>query len=147
MKEDDKLENISLDNQCCFALYAASRAVIKALKPYLDDLGVTYPQYLVLLVLWEESPSSVGFIGKRIMLDTGTLTPLLKRMEKNGLIYRERSKKDERRVHVHITDKGKELKQHAINMPLNKLNKDTLNVEWFYRLREDLFSVIDILQK
>jgi DNA-binding MarR family transcriptional regulator len=147
MAKDERLEEINLDNQCCFALYAATRAVLKALKPYLDTLGVTYPQYLVLLVLWENSPATVGDIARRLYLDTGTITPLLKRMAQNELINRERSRDDERIVYVHLTEKGRKLKEHAVNMPLNMLNKESLTEERFYRLREELFSIIDILQE
>ncbi len=147
MSDEECLNEINLDNQCCFALYAATRAVLKSLKPYLDTLGVTYPQYLVLLVLWESSPATVGHIAQRLFLDTGTITPLLKRMAENGLITRERSTKDERIVYVHLTEKGWKLKEHAVNMPLNMLNKETLTEERFYRLREELFSIIHILQE
>ncbi|MFP4362235.1 MAG: MarR family winged helix-turn-helix transcriptional regulator [Spirochaetia bacterium] len=145
--KDKKLEKISLDNQCCFALYAASRAVLKAMKPYLDDLGVTYPQYLVLLVLWEEEETTVGKIAKRLYLDTGTITPLLKRMQKNELLQRRRSNNDERVVHISITKKGMDLKQRAVNMPLNRLNKSSLTEERFYRLRKELFSILEILNE
>jgi DNA-binding MarR family transcriptional regulator len=147
MAEDERLEEINLDNQCCFALYAATRAVLKAIKPYLDTLGVTYPQYLVLLVLWESAPATVGQISRRLYLDTGTITPLLKRMTDHGLITRERSSDDERIVYVHLTEKGRKLKEHAVKMPLNMLNKESLSEERFYRLREELFSIIDILQE
>ena len=138
---------INLDNQCCFALYAASRAVVKALKPYLDSLDVTYPQYLVLLVLWEDSPVSVGFIGKRLMMDIGTLSPLLKRMEKKQLITRTRDAGDERTVNIAITGQGLAKKDRAVNMPLNRLNKDSLNKERFFRLRRELFEIIALLEE
>ena len=144
--KDSGIEAINLDNQCCFALYAASRAVQRALKPYLDDLGVTYPQYLVLLVLWEKSPETVGYIGRRLMMDIGTLSPLLKRMEQKQLITRTRGDVDERVVHIGLTQAGLEIRRRAVNMPLNKLNKDSLTEEWFYRLRQELFTIIDILE-
>lgn len=143
---DNDINTINLDNQCCFALYAASRAVLKALKPYLDSLHVTYPQYLVLLVLWEESPVTIGHIGKRLMLDIGTLSPLLKRMERNGLLKRQRNQSDERTVLISITESGLGKKQQAVNMPLNRLNKESLSEERFFRLREELFDIIRILE-
>jgi DNA-binding MarR family transcriptional regulator len=98
-------------------------------------------------VLWETSPATVGDIARRLYLDTGTITPLLKRMAQNELINRERSRDDERIVYVHLTEKGRKLKEHAVNMPLNMLNKESLTEERFYRLREELFSIIDILQE
>jgi DNA-binding MarR family transcriptional regulator len=97
---------LALENQLCFAVYAASHAFTKAYKPLLAELGVTYPQYLVLLVLWEKRVATVTEIGTALGLDTGTLSPLLKRLEKTGLIRRERSKEDERQVTIHLTSAG-----------------------------------------
>ena len=97
---------LSLENQLCFAVYAASHAFTKAYKPLLAELGVTYPQYLVMLVLWEKRVATVTEIGSALGLDTGTLSPLLKRLEKTGLIRRERSKEDERQVAIHLTPAG-----------------------------------------
>lgn len=97
---------LSLDNQLCFAVYAASHAFTRVYKPLLADLGVTYPQYLVMLVLWEKRVATVTEIAGRLGLDTGTLSPLLKRLEKTGYIRRERSKEDERQVSIHLTPAG-----------------------------------------
>jgi DNA-binding MarR family transcriptional regulator len=97
---------LALDNQLCFAVYAASHAFTKAYKPLLAELGLTYPQYLVMLVLWEKRVATVTEIGNALGLDTGTLSPLLKRLEKTGLIRRERSKEDERQVAIHLTASG-----------------------------------------
>jgi DNA-binding MarR family transcriptional regulator len=106
-----------LDNQLCFALYSASLAMTKLYKPLLDALGLTYPQYLVMLVLWEGDGLAVSELGQRLYLDSGTLTPLLKRMEATGLVSRLRSTADERRVHVHLTAAGRRLKARAAKVP------------------------------
>lgn len=108
---------LHLDQQLCFALYSASLAMTKQYKPLLDPLGLTYPQYLAMLVLWEISPISVNELGKRLSLDSGTLTPLLKRLEASGLIARQRDSIDERRVLVSLTTKGQQLKQDARAIP------------------------------
>jgi DNA-binding MarR family transcriptional regulator len=106
-----------LDNQLCFALYSASLAMTKLYKPLLEDLGLTYPQYLVMLVLWEQDGLTVSALGERLFLDSGTLTPLLKRMEQSGLVTRQRSAEDERRVEVRLTSDGKKLKTRATSVP------------------------------
>jgi len=106
-----------LDNQLCFALYSASLAMTKLYKPLLEVLDLTYPQYLVLLVLWEEDGLGVSAIGERLYLDSGTLTPLLKRMESAGLLARQRSPEDERRVHIALTPKGRALQVQAAAIP------------------------------
>jgi MarR family transcriptional regulator, organic hydroperoxide resistance regulator len=103
----------ALDDQLCFALYATSRAVMNVYRPALQELGITYPQYLVLLVLWEHDGISVGALGERLYLDSGTLTPLLKRLEKQGLIMRRRNSDDERQVDVTLTLAGSRLKRKA----------------------------------
>lgn len=104
---------LSLDNQLCFAIYSASHAFTKAYRPLLTELGLTYPQYLVMLVLWEKRAASVTEIGAALGLDTGTLSPLLKRLEKTGYIRRERSREDERQVMIALTTPGVTLKSRA----------------------------------
>ncbi len=106
-----------LDNQLCFALYSASLAMTKLYKPLLETLGLTYPQYLVMLVLWEQDGLTVSALGERLFLDSGTLTPLLKRMEQSGLVSRQRSVEDERRVEVTLTPDGRTLKTRAASVP------------------------------
>jgi len=106
-----------LDNQLCFALYSASLAMTKLYKPLLEALGLTYPQYLVLLVLWEQDGLTVSSLGERLHLDSGTLTPLLKRMEQADLLQRQRSTEDERKVEVFLTTAGKKLKTKAGSVP------------------------------
>lgn len=101
---------LKLDNQLCFALYAASNAMTRLYRDHLEPLGLTYPQYLVLLVLWEQDGVAVKAIGRRLHLDSGTLTPLLKRMEQAGLVERRRSKADERQVDIFLTPAGEALK-------------------------------------
>lgn len=114
----DKQERVPrLDDQLCFALYAASRAVIQAYAPLLAPMGVTYPQYLVLLVLWEEDAVPVKRLGERLQLDSGTLTPLLKRMEAQGLVTRRRAAEDERVVIITLTPEGRALRKQAAKIP------------------------------
>jgi DNA-binding MarR family transcriptional regulator len=108
---------LRLDNQLCFALYSASLAMTKVYKPLLEELGLTYPQYLVMLVLWEGDGLSVSELGQRLSLDSGTLTPLLKRLEGSGLVSRIRAVEDERRVHVTLTAAGRRLKARAAKVP------------------------------
>ncbi|WP_284986095.1 MarR family transcriptional regulator [Arthrobacter sp. fls2-241-R2A-172] len=106
-----------LRHQVCFALYSASKAATAVYRPVLEDLGLTYPQYLVMLVLWEQEPRSVRELGAELGLDSGTLSPLLKRLEGLGLVERKRSSQDERRVDVVLTDAGRELSARAQAVP------------------------------
>lgn len=107
-----------LENQLCFPLYAASKAVLSRYKPLLDDIGLTYTQYIAMMVLWEDRSLSVSGMGERLYLDSGTLTPLLKRLEEKGLIRRARSAEDERKVIVTLTREGEALKAKATEIPL-----------------------------
>ncbi|MFP3508501.1 MarR family transcriptional regulator [Peribacillus sp. SIMBA_075] len=111
------MESKILENQLCFLLYASSREMTKKYKPLLDKLEVTYPQYLVLLLLWEQDTLTVKKLGELLALDSGTLTPMLKRMEQNGLIVRERSIEDERSVMIKLTEKGLGLQEEACFIP------------------------------
>jgi MarR family transcriptional regulator, organic hydroperoxide resistance regulator len=106
-----------LDNQLCFALYSTSLAMTRVYKPLLDEIGLTYPQYLAMLVLWEKDGLMVSELGERLYLDSGTLTPLLKRLETSGLIARIRAVEDERRVHLMLTAAGRKLKTKAAKIP------------------------------
>jgi MarR family transcriptional regulator, organic hydroperoxide resistance regulator len=112
-----RAEWLKLDRQLCFALYSASLAMTKFYKPLLEPLGLTYPQYLVMLVLWEADGLTVGQVGERLQLDSGTLTPLLKRLEAQGLVQRLRDTEDERRVLLQITAAGRALKAKALAVP------------------------------
>ena len=113
----DDFDNLKLGNQLCFAIYAADHAFTAAYKPLLHPLGLTYPQYLVLLVLWEEEGLSVKEIGQRLHLDSGTLTPVLKRLEKAGFVRRRRDDQDERQVRIELTDKGRDTRTRALEVP------------------------------
>ncbi|WP_159554102.1 MarR family winged helix-turn-helix transcriptional regulator [Citricoccus sp. K5] len=106
-------DTVRLEDQVCFALYAAARAAQQAYRPLLDELGLTYPQYLVLLVLWEQDGQTVSALGDRLHLDSGTLSPLLRRLDEHGLITRERQSTDARRVAVHLTAAGQALRSRA----------------------------------
>jgi DNA-binding MarR family transcriptional regulator len=106
-----------LDKQLCFALYSTSLAMTKMYKPLLEELGLTYPQYLAMLVLWERDGLMVSELGERLYLDSGTLTPLLKRLEASGFISRIRDIEDERRVHITLTSSGRRLKTRAAKIP------------------------------
>ena len=110
-------EQLKLKNQLCFRLYTAARLTMSAYHPYLDPLGITYPQYLVLLVLWEQDKQPVCDIGKRLMLDTNTITPLLQRMEKAGLLKRTKGKTDTRQRIVTLTEKGMAMREQAKHIP------------------------------
>lgn len=120
MKKPSKLnaaEVLKLDNQLCFSLYSASRAMTQAYEPFLKPLGLTYPQYLAMLVLWEKDQISVSELGERLFLDSGTLSPLLKKLESRGLLKRQRKPSDERTVVIELTKEGQSLKQKAQVVP------------------------------
>ncbi|KPZ70101.1 MULTISPECIES: MarR family winged helix-turn-helix transcriptional regulator [Shewanella] len=113
----ETLDPLALENQVCFAMYSATNALIRAYRPLLDELSLTYPQYLVMMVLWKESGISVKILGEKLHLDSGTLTPLLKRLETKGLVIRDRNKDDERVRVLHLTGDGKALQQKAKKIP------------------------------
>jgi MarR family transcriptional regulator, organic hydroperoxide resistance regulator len=137
---------LRLDAQLCFLLYAASRSVTQAYVPLLAPLGLTYPQYLVMLVLWEEEDLTLGRIGERLRLDSGTLTPLIKRMEAAGLVARERSREDERVLHVRLTDDGRRLRARAAGVPLQMFCQTGLTSTAADRLASDLRHVLEALR-
>lgn len=137
-----------LENQLCFPLYATSRLTTKIYAPYLEELGVTYPQYLVLLTLWQYNDQSVTSIGKRLYLESNTLTPLLKRLEQKGLIVRSRSKTDERTVMITLTDAGKKLKKKALEIPkkiIASFEDDTITEEEMIFFQKTLFKLLNVL--
>ena len=115
---DHKYDALRLENQLCFPLYACSREVIKRYKPFLDKLDLTYTQYIAMMVLWEKKSVTVKELGGYLYLDSGTLTPLLKKMEAKGLITRRRSGEDERSLIVSLTDKGAQLRDEALDVPV-----------------------------
>ena len=106
-----------LDSQLCFPLYACAREVVKRYKPFLDEIGLTYTQYITMMVLWEEKCASSKHIGERLFLDSGTLTPVLKKLEAMGLVTRERDREDERNLLVTLTEQGEALKTQAVTIP------------------------------
>jgi len=131
-------ELLKLDNQLCFALYSSSRGITRLYRPLLSEFGMTYPQYLAMLVLWEKEPLTVKELGERLFLDSGTLTPLLKRMEKQGLLTRERSQGDERQVLISLTDKGRKLKDKALAIPLRIADQINISQSEFTSLLTSL---------
>jgi MarR family transcriptional regulator, organic hydroperoxide resistance regulator len=138
---------LALENQFCFALYSASHAMTKTYKPLLDRLGLTYPQYLVMLVLWEQDGVLVKDIGARLFLDSGTLTPLLKRLEAGGLLERRRDPNDERQVRISLTDAGRALRKEAQAIPEQVLCASRQQLSALGRLRTELSAVRDDLFK
>ena len=143
-------EQLKLANQLCFPVYAASRLITREYQPLLDKLGLTYPQYLVLMILWEEDGLPVNDIAKKLILNTNTITPLLKRMEKEGIIRRKRSGEDERKVMVQLTEKGRALQDEAARIPeqlASRLAEGELKIDDLVRLKEMLDSMIRSLSK
>lgn len=133
--------SLLLDDQLCFALYAAQRAVTAVYRPLLDELGLTYPQYLTLLVLWERGEVPVKELGSALRLDYGTLSPLLKRLEAAGLVRRERSAADERSVRVRLTARGEELRERAERIPARLQSSTGLAAPEVARLRGELHDL------
>ncbi|MCR5670933.1 MAG: MarR family transcriptional regulator [Butyrivibrio sp.] len=117
MANEDKYNSLKLENQLCFPLYACSKEIIRRYKPYLDDIDLTYTQYIAMMVLWDLKSVNVKTLGENLYLDSGTLTPVLKKLEAKGYITRERSSKDERNLVVTITKEGEALKEKAVNIP------------------------------
>jgi DNA-binding MarR family transcriptional regulator len=132
---------LQLDNQLCFALYSASLAMTKLYKPLLDDMGLTYPQYLTMLVLWERDRLTVTELGERLYLDSGTLTPLLKRMEAAGLIHRARAADDERRVVISLTAAGLKLREGAAAVPRHIACATQCSLDEIAELRQRLHTL------
>jgi DNA-binding MarR family transcriptional regulator len=139
---------LQLDNQLCFKLYAASRAVIRGYKPMLDRLQLTYPQYLVMLVLWEwqsaaPAQPTVKALGARLLLDSGTLTPLLKRLDQLGLLLRKRSHSDEREVHLALTDAGLALREQVLPLKQQLLCEHGVDLDELAELRAQVGQLLD----
>jgi len=142
--------NLKLENQICFPIYSTSRLITKAYKPFLDEIGLTYTQYLVLMVLWETDEISVNKISEKLMLNSNTLSPLLKRMEKMELLKRTRSSQDERSVIVQLTEKGKQLKTGARPIPeklLKTLLNENINLSDVLQIKEMINEWIKILSE
>jgi DNA-binding MarR family transcriptional regulator len=138
-------EQLKLGNQFCFPVYAASRLITREYQPYLDELGITYPQYLVLLVLWESDGMTVNDIAHKLILNTNTVTPLLKRMESAGLLKRSRSDQDERKVEVYLTPGGIRMREAAASIPeklVRGIHPGSLNLEEMVEVRDRLNRLI-----
>jgi DNA-binding MarR family transcriptional regulator len=144
---DVRIPELELDNQLCFALYDASRAVVRAYGPLLDELGLTYPQYVTMLVLWEtDGPISMGDLGARLHLDSGTLTPLIKRLVQLGVVDRQRDPADERRVLVTLTEQGAALRQRACDIPARIFGRFGMEIDAARALRDDLTRIVQTIE-
>lgn len=137
---------LALDHFLCFSIYTAGHAFNKAYKPLLDKLGLTYPQYLAMVALWQEDDQPVRRIGEKMFLESSTLTPLLKRLEANGLVVRQRDPDDERSVRVRLSEKGKAMRTQAEEIPVCILEATGLDAETAKRLTRDLRDIRDRLE-
>lgn len=143
---ETKYDALKIENQLCFPLYACSREVIKLYKPYLDEVDLTYTQYIAMMILWEHKSLTVKEIGQYLYLDSGTLTPLLKKLEAKGFLTRARSAKDERSLIVTITEEGEALREKAVSIPGNMMKCVALDAEeskTLYRLLYKLLTVVE----
>ena len=142
---EEKYESLKLSRQLCFPLYACSREMIKLYKPWLDEIGLTYTQYIPMMVLWEKKSATVKALGKELFLDSGTLTPLLKKLEDKGLVTRRRSERDERNLIVTITEAGEALKDQALHIPgeMTKcINLPREEIRELYRMLHQLLEYV-----
>ncbi len=144
--DKDKYSPLKLENQLCFPLYAASREVIRLYRPFLDNLELTYTQYIAMMVFWENKTMNVKELGQKLYLDSGTLTPVLKSLESKGYVTRERSKEDERVLVVTLTEKGEALKEQALSIPAGVggcIRLDSNEAATLYKLLYKLLQNID----
>lgn len=147
MSDNDKYEALRLDNQLCFPLYACAKEIVRRYKPFLDEIDLTYTQYIAMMVLWEEKKINVKDLGGRLYLDSGTLTPVLKRLEQKGLISRQRDDKDERMLIVSITQEGEALKEKAVEIPYKMAGCVKLDVQEAKELYEILHKLLNIFEE
>ncbi|UVE16213.1 MarR family transcriptional regulator [Pseudomonas sp. LS44] len=147
MTRSSRCEQLRLDNQLCFALYSTSLAMTKVYKPLLQALNLTYPQYLAMLVLWERDGITVGELSQRLLTDPGSVTPLLKRLEVEGLLSRTRSSADERVVELRLTAKGRSLQQQAEPLPACILETTGQSIDQLIALKQELVSLRASLHK
>ena len=143
-------EILYLENQLCFPLYAASRLTTQIYTPLLNELGITYPQYLVLMVLWQYREQTVNEIGTKLLLESNTVTPLLKRLEQKGILKRRRSDADERSVIISLTEEGEALKERALLIPgkiVGSFNDDSISQEEILQFRDTLKKLVKVLSK
>jgi len=143
-------EKLKLKNQICFPIYALSRLITREYQPHLDNLGITYPQYLTLMILWEEDGLTVNHIAKKLVLKTNTVTPLLKRLEQQGLVIRQRSNKDERKVIVRLTEQGLEMQKPASLIPeqlAKSFDHGGFDLEDLIQIKDRMEEIIQTLSK
>ena len=140
--DDANLKGMKLEDQLCFPLYACSKEIVRKYKPFLDDLGLTYTQYITMIVLWEKKETNVKELGERLYLDSGTLTPLLKKLESRGYITRKRSTADERNLLVKITEEGMELKEKAKSIPDKILSALNVSRGEIAKLHEVTYDIL-----
>ena len=150
MNKQDKFDPLLLENQLCFPLYASARKIVAAYTPYLKKIGLTYAQYVTMMVLWEEKEITMHDLGQRLFLDSGTLTPVLKRLESYEYLNRQRKQDDERLVWVTITEKGEELRQQAESIPqamacMVNRNGQLFTREEAVRLKKQLYQIIEVV--
>ena len=138
----DKYDSLKLENKLCFPLYACSKEIVRRYKTYLDKLDLTYTQYIVMMVMWEEKELNVKELGDKLFLDSGTLTPVLKKLEAKGYVTRERSKIDERTLIVTLTEGGKELRESAVGIPVGMRGCLKLSDEEMIQLRTMLGKIL-----
>lgn len=142
----DNFEKLKLDNQLCFALYAASREVIKLYKPFLDKYNLTYTQYVAMLVMWEDEKILFKDLGKRLHLDSGTLTPVIKKLEAMDLVSKYRNKEDDRVVTIEITEKGRELKEVIVEVPEKIICNFRGNEGRLIKLKQELDEFLKLIK-
>lgn len=138
----NKYDILKLENQLCFPLYACSKEVVRRYKPFLDEIDLTYTQYIVMLVMWEKNKITVKELGESLYLDSGTLTPVLKKLEVKGYVSRSRSKEDERNLDVSLTSQGRQLREEAVDIPSKVKKCIDLNSEEALKLYEVLYKVL-----
>jgi DNA-binding MarR family transcriptional regulator len=143
----ENLKPPKLENQICFPLYVIAKEITGLYRPFLDELDITYPQYLVMMVLWENDGLTVSHIGDKLFLDSGTLTPLLKRLEAKGFIVRKRNKEDERVVEAFLSESGRELQQKACEIPGKILEKIDVEPEDLVQLKENIQKIVSKIKK
>ncbi|MEE3428272.1 MAG: MarR family transcriptional regulator [Ruminococcus sp.] len=143
---DKNSDTLKLENQLCFPLYACSKEIVRRYKPYLDKIDLTYTQYITMMVMWEVKQINVKELGEKLYLDSGTLTPLLKKLESKDYVKRERSKHDERNLIVTITEKGEALKSKAVDIPEKVSACMTLSEEKAQALYSVLYEILDSME-
>lgn len=147
MSDNEKYEALKLDNQLCFPLYACAKEIVRRYKPFLDEIDLTYTQYIAMMVLWEEKKINVKDLGGRLYLDSGTLTPVLKRLEQKGLISRQRDDKDERVLIASITQEGEALKEKAVEIPYKMAGCVKLDEQDAKELYEILHKLLRVFEE